>query len=498
MAATLRVTPVVAALMFIVGCSGGDSEASTPTSSSSDSVGATTSSTASATTSIAATTTSTTVAVAPQWTWAWQQDPAQIVAVDTNGHSNVLVDTPDPTTLNNFGLWQVGDETAVAMYMAGDTPTAFSLTPTTATQVDFPAVEMAVPSNGWSLVAVSDPYLVIRYFYGVSEAAVLINSATAQATLLSANTADLPWAARFSADGQYLRFVTTSGDGTSSNVMERDLTTGTDRTVYSYSNYDHVRTDANGDVWIDFRTGDVIAADGSPTNNHRSNDSSIGLWLTGDRTMTYSYACETDCPLTLTPISGSAPAMTYVIPQKTATRGVASWLLADQSLLVLDSETSSYWRLPLNGVGELLGHGDSFQSSSGQGTARYVVFSTDVGDPVTYDSLLNVATGEIIPLPSTAATQGEFSLEFQRAGLLLTQYKSDGGQSIWLMPYDTQSFALLTTDSQTYCPTVLSDGSAICYSYASSGAGAIYRYDTTEGALTRVSDLVVYSLAEGQ
>ena len=423
--------------------------------------------------------------------WAWLQDPAQIVAVNTDGRSNFLVDTPDPATLNNLGLWQVGNETAVAMYTVGGAPTVYVLTPTGASEVDFPAVDMAVPANGWSLEAVSEPYLVIRYMYGVSEAMVVINSDTAEATLVSAGVADLPRAAIFSADGRYLRFVATTADGAASEVVERDLVTGIDRTLYSYSNYDHIRADSTGDVWLDFRTGDVIAADGRPTNDLHSSDPDTGRWLTGEWTMTYSYACTSDCPLTLAPVFGSDPALTYMIPEKTARRGLASWMLDDQSLLVLDAAISSYWRLPLDGGGQLIGHSDPNQSFSGLAESRYVVISTDVGEPAAYDALLDIETGEIIPLPVAAAvSDGGFFLDGGRDGLFLTHYDNDGGQSVWIMSYLTRSFAPLTTDAQTYCYVMLDDGSAICTGVD----GGIYRYEPVSGALTRISDLVVYFL----
>ena len=485
-----RISTVFAALILLVGCSADDNSATSNTAAPTTGAPVVTEAATTEVSTTEATTVPTTTPVAPQWMWAWLQDPAQIVAVNTDGRSNFLVDTPDPATLNNLGLWQVGNETAVAMYTVGSAPTVYVLTPTGATEVDFPAVDMAVPSNAWSVEAVSEPYLAIRYMYGVSEAMVVINSDTAEATLVSAGVADLPRAAIFAADGRYLRFVATTSDGASSKVVERDLVTGIDRTLYSYSNYDHVLADSTGDVWLDYRTGDVIAADGRPTNALHSSDTDTGRWLTGEWTMTYSYGCASDCTLTLAPVFGSEPAMTYMIPEKTARRGLASWMLDDQSLLVLDRATSSYWRLLPDGGGELIGHRDPNQSFSGLAESRYVVFSTGVGEPAAYDALLDIETGEIIPLPVAAGSEGGFALDGQRDGLFLTHYENDGGQSVWLMPYLTRSFAPLTTDAQTVCYVLLDDGSAICYGVDP----GIYRYEPASGALTRISDLVVYFL----
>ena len=433
--------------------------------------------------------------VPPQWIWAWLQDPAQIVAISTDGRVNVLLDTPDPATLNSSTMWQVAPDKAIAMYLDGSAPTAYLLTTTDATELAFPSVHMAAPENAWTLVAVSGPYVVIRYPYGVSEAAVLINSDTAEATLLASNVADLNRAAMFSADGRYLRFVTTAGSGTPSRVVERDLTTGQDRTLYSYSNFDHVFADATGEVWLDYRTGDIVAADGRATNGRHSTSATTGRWLAGDWFMTYDFGCGVDCPLTLVPVFGSEPALTYIIPEKTVDRGLASWALDDQSLLVLDAASSSFWRLTGDGGGQLVGHGDPYQAFTALPNAPYAVISTDAGEPVTYQALLKVQTGEIIPLPVAAENPGELWLENQTNGLLLTQYRSDDSQSVWVMLYDTESFAALPADADTYCYVLLANGSAICYSSASPENEGVHRYEPSSGTLTKISDLTVYFLA---
>jgi hypothetical protein len=372
---------------------------------------------------------------------------------------------------------------------------AYLLTTTDATELAFPRVDMAVPQNAWNLVALSGPHAVIRYSYGMSEAAVLINSDTGEATLLASNVADLSRPAMFSADGRYLRFVTTDRNGgTPSRVMERDLTTGRDRTLYSYSNFDHVFADATGDVWLDYRTGDVVAADGRTTNGERSGDPGTGRWLAGDWFMTYEFGCGVDCPLTLVPVFGSGPPLTYVIPEKTVDRGLASWVLDDHSLVVLDAGSSSFWRLASDGGGEILGHGDPYQGFTALPDAPYAVISTDVGEPVTYQALLKVQTGEIIPLP-VAAGPGEIWLENHPNGLLLTVFGSDDSQSVWVMAYDTGSFAALPADADTYCNVLLADGSAACYSDASPPDGGVYRFEPVSGTLTKISDLMVYLLA---
>ena len=445
-------------------------------------------------TTVAPTTTTSTPDIEPQWVWAWLQDPAQIVAISTDGQTNALLDTPDPGTLGSATMWQVAPDKALTVYLDDGVLTAYLLTTTHAIELAFPSVHMAAPDNGWRLVAWSGPHVVIRYPYGVSEAAVLINSDTAEATLLAPNVADLKRAAIFSADGRYLRFVTTGGSGTPSRVVERDLTSGGDRTLYSYSNFDRVFADATGEVWLDYRTGDVVAADGRATNGRHSTSATTGRWLAGDWFMTYDFGCGDDCPLTLVPVFGSAPALTYIIPEKTVNRGLASWVLDDRSLLVVDFASSSFWRLTEDGGGQLVGHGDSYQGFAAQPNAPYAVISTDDGEPLTYQGLLEVQTGAIIPLPTVAENPGEIWLDIQRNGLLVTQFKPDG-ESVWVMPYDTRAFAALPADAGTYCYVVLTDGSVVCSSDASSEDGGVHRYEPVSGTLTKIFDQTVYLLA---
>ena len=465
------------------------------TTESTEASGAATTVTSTSVTTLAPTTTTSTPDVEPQWVWAWLSDPAQIVAISTDGQTNPLLDTPDPRTLNSVMLWQVAPDKALTMYVEGGEVTAHLLTTTDAIEVAFPSVQMAAPGNTWTLLALSGPHVVIRYPYGVSEAAVLINTDTSEATLLAPNVAGMSRAAMFSADGRYLRFVTTGGSGYPSQVVERDLTSGENRTLYSYSNFDHVFADATGDVWLDFRTGDVIAADGRATNGSHSASATTGRWLAGEWFMTYTYGCGNDCTLTLVPVSGSAPALTYVIPEKSANRGMASWLLDDHSLLVLDFASSSFWRLTEDGEAQLVGHGDPYQNFTALPNAPYAVISTEDGEPVTYSALLEVRTGAIIPLPTVAENPGELYLDLQRNGLLVTRYEPPDGQSVWVMPYDTKVFTALPADADTYCYVLLEDGSAICTSDASSEDGGVQRYEPTSGTLTRIFDETVYLLA---
>ncbi len=504
---TRAVVGVVWATALGLAACGGQAGSGEATTSSTVSGVATTGSTAppSAATTVSPTSTSVTT-VAPttttappvielQWVWAWLQDPAQIVAISTDGQTNALLDTPDPETLGSAMMWQVAPDKALAMYTDDGVLTAYLLTTTDATELAFPSVHMAAPDNTWRLVALSGPHVVLRYPFGVSEAAVLINSDTAEATLLAPNVADLNRAAIFSADGRYLRFVTTGGSGTPSRVVERDLTSGADRTLYSYANYDRVFADATGEVWLDYRTGDVVAADGRATNGSHSSSTTTGRWLAGDWFMTYAYGCGDDCPLTVVPVFGSAPALTYIIPEKTVNRGLASWVLDDRSLLVLDYTSSSFWRLTEDGGGQLVGHGDSYQSFTALPNAPYAVISTDEGEPLTYQALLEVQTGAIIPLPTVAENQGEIYLDLQRNGLLVTQYRPEQSESVWVMHYDTRVFAELPADADTYCYVLLTDGSAICSSDASSADGGVHRYEPASGTLTKISDQTVYLLA---
>ena len=428
----------------------------------------------------------------PLWVWAWTQDPAQIIAISTDGQTNILMDAPDPAAYNNANLWQVGPDKAIAMYVVGRKPITYLLTTTEATELVIPSVQMAVPENPWSLVAVNDPYVVIKYSYGIAEAAVLINTDTANATLIAPNVAEMSPPVHFSADGRYLRFVTTSKDtGFPSQIVERDLTTGQDRTLYAYSNFDHVYSDATGDVWLDFRTGDVIAADGRLINPQPPQNSNQSWRLVGDWIMISEYACEQVCTLTLSPIFGSEPTRTYILPEKVAGYGLTGWLLDDQSLLVFQNASTQYWRLTSDGQGQLVGNTDPFGIST-------TIISTDAGDPAIYDSMLDLRTGEVLPLPVASEDTVDFWIDQFPNGLIFSFFQSDSNQSAWVRTDDSLTFSELPTDANTYCYELLADSSVICQSYVSSDDQGVYRYEPATGTLTKLTDLTVYLLAAGQ
>ncbi len=346
------------------------------------------------------------------WIWVWTQDPAQIISINTDGQSNILMDAPDPAAYNNASLWRVAPDKAIAMYVVGRKPIAYLLTTTEAIELMMPSVQMAVPENPWTLVAVSEPYAVIKYSYGIAEAAILINTDTANATLVAPNVADLPPEAHFSSDGRYLRFVTTSKDmGNPSQIVERDLTTGQDRILYAFSNSNHVYSDAAGDVWLDFRTGVVTVADGRPINPQPPINTNLSRRLVGDWIMISEYACEQDCTLNLSPIFGNEPTRTYILPEKVAGFGLSGWVLDDQSLLVFQNASTQYWRLTSDGQGQFVGKIDPFGLSS-------TIISTNAEEPAIYDSILDPETGEVFPLPVASEDTADFWIDRFPNGLI--------------------------------------------------------------------------------
>ena len=201
--------------------------------------------------------------------------------------------------------------------------------------------------------------------------------------------------------------------------------------------------------------------------------------------MSYSYDCDQDCPLTLTPVFGSEPARTYTLPEKTAGLGPRGWLLDDQSLLVFDFGYSTLWRLTGDGQGQLVGHTDP----SGATTS---IISTEAGDPVIYNALIDTSTGEITPLPITVEDTSDLWLNGFPNGLIVNYYHSDQDIAAWVLPTGSQTYGELPVDVDTSCDQLLADGSVICWSYTS---GLVSRYEPASGTQTQLSDLPIYTLA---
>lgn len=434
----------------------------------------------------------------PQWVWAWTQDPAQFVAVSTTGEVNVLADAPDPETLNNPSLWQIGPDKALAVYYADGQTSAILLTTSEAIGLPLPPLQLEVPENGWDVIARSDPYVVIRHFYSYAQPTFLINTETAEISLISNNVVDFDKAVTFSADNRYLRYVSTdTNSGTPSEVIERDLTSGDERTLYSYSNFDHVYSDATGDIWFDIRTGDLIAADGRPTNSQRDVRASIYRWLVGDTFLTGEYGCVQDCLLTLTPIFGSDPALTFTLPEKLENYGMAGWLLADQSLLAYDFGTRAFWHLRTDGSGDRVGYRDLAANYTFRSFNQRLIGIMDSADSETTSALLDTFSGEVVPLPTTVGTGEYLWTDRYPGGTLWSLYRDDNSLSIWLLPDGSDTFiAVPDAPANTFCDTVLPDGNLVCSQYDETVDGSnLLLLDMASGDLSSIFDQPVYFLA---
>lgn len=437
----------------------------------------------------------------PQWVWVWTANPAQLVALNTTGDVNVLMDAPEPESfiVNGPGLWQVASDKALTVYLLDGQFYAYLLTTTEAISLPLPPLQLEAPENVWQVIARSDPYVVIQHPYSSAEPAFLINTDTAEISLVANNVVDFDNAVTFSADNHYMRYVTTDANsGTDSHVVERDLTTGQERTLYSYSNFDHVYSDATGDLWFDVRTGDMIAADGRTSNSQRDVRANVFRWLVGDYFMTGDYACTQDCPLTLTPNFGDGPALTFTLPEKTENYGGTGWLLEDQSLLFYESGARKLWHLLADGSGEFLGYRAISDNFSFRSPADRLIQVGSSAEATTPSFLLDVHTGEQIQPPWGSVSMMDLPwADRYPGGMLWTLYRADNTSSYWLLPDDSDTFIPLPeVPTDAYCNVVLPDGNLACTEYhEASGVTTLALLDVTSDDLTDLYDQNVYSLS---
>ena len=144
-----------------------------------------------------------------------------------------------------------------------------------------------------------------------------------------------------------------------------------------------------------------------------------------------------------------------------------------------------------DGQGQLVGKTDPIGIST-------TINATDAGETAIYDSMLDLRTGEVYPLPVAAEDAANYRIDRFPNGLILSYFQSDGNQSAWVRTDDSPAFSKLPTDANTYCFEILADGSVICQSYISPEDQGVYRYEPATGTLTKLTYLTVYLLAAGQ
>jgi hypothetical protein len=278
-------------------------------------------------------------------TWYFAVGEGQLVAYALGGEVNVLVETGVDDGV--YG-WRLGPQSAlVALSVADGLYHYYHLTPDAAQPLtfDFETEGLSPPeaANG-KLAAYRDPYVVLM----LSERphlGLLADMDTGMVTPLQ-HPLYYPfnlYSARFSADGQLLRYMGSAPDDSQPwRLQERDLASGEERTIHTLSletNLPYITTDTYGEQWIVSVRGDeghsetLLDSDGS-SEVLPGDQISEGHTLTQlfeDDVIAY-VPCNDQCELQLNPGTENESVL-FVVPQITS-RIEPIARVDDQTLLV--------------------------------------------------------------------------------------------------------------------------------------------------------------------
>lgn len=423
------------------------------------------------------------------WYFAQMIDTDEIVAFTMDG-------TVRPASVN--GDWQyalrVDAETAlIAIAPEGEATSLYRVTPDGATRIDVPESADAFRQP----LAFSNPYLVLRQNSSpLPTTALLINVDTALAQPL---TGQLPALARISADGARLRYL--SADGEQWSLIERALSTGEERVIYSLMTDNPlplISADAHGDRWL-YVTYDennaliynLLNVDGERTQLDAGTREQPVHWsFLNDTLIGSPLGCGDDCAL-LMPRAEDVDK--FPLPA-----GDTYTLLAQptaDSLLVVDSQ-QQFWLLQQNAEPRLVGQynptlifmpahqlvsPDGRYVLAGAGDGRYAVWDLHGYTPVV---LLDARYIGLI-------LYGEY-------GFLIHSYgdETDTGTAY---RYAGGAIVLPHTDAGLYFDLLADGGIVYMLQKADDAIGepGIYRYDPATGTYGSVlpGALLVYPQA---
>ncbi|MEL6406147.1 MAG: hypothetical protein AAFR81_17390 [Chloroflexota bacterium] len=213
------------------------------------------------------------------WHWAWNQDTGELFAYSPTGTVNLLTD--ELNTIYQFGeIWRVSDAQAIALATIDDMQTLYLLD-----SVSAQPVELIFDEATWQYyldssfilepTAYAYPYLALTtsLHTGVytnerlrTRPTLLLNLDTRQIYLLSENSQPV---ARFSADGQHLRYLhlMMTGETFELEIREYDVASNTETIAYRFQEdlLDSViqveDADIHGERWLISRTDDPYYID---------------------------------------------------------------------------------------------------------------------------------------------------------------------------------------------------------------------------------------------
>jgi hypothetical protein len=408
-----------------------------------------------------------------RWFWAIPNGKDQILAFNSTGQVNTILDLTGIQHKGFEPLIRLGDDRAIAFFANNDKPKAFLLTSNVATPIKLPNVQVPIPGNGWQVLAQQGAYIVIAPSGTVTTPAILINGENGQASLLASNIygpTAINYFVRFSADGQSLRYATGQEPV---EVHNRDLKSGTETTFYHSSSY--VSTDSFGEIWNDYAIGTAVTAKGQPIKLKNTDDKTKNILLANGWILETKFDCAAPCTLQAYPSAGEAAALKYSLPVKLVFQTVmigAVQPLDQNSLLVSVQDANAadmlpaLWLLTPDGKSELLGKGLSlnqftpyYRISGLSDDNRYILLYPADGTPAF--SIYDLSAGKEL-FSETLDNPGAFlEVMYFPEGIIV--HEQGDNNHHWVYNYATGTAAEVQPPAGAgYCTAFTAIGQPVC------------------------------------
>ncbi len=398
------------------------------------------------------------------WYFAQLTDSGEIAAISASGTVNRLQARGDL----QYGV-RLDGQTALFLLVQDGESHWYRVTPEQ-------AVEIPMPGNGDALrqaLAASGDHVVLRdRSTALPSPAVLVDAAAAQALPLTGRL--LP-AARFSADGQSLRYLSFNGEQWS--LIERTLATGAERVLYSFASRDPLPSfaaDSHGERWLlPESTGgvDLLTLDGAIAPlNAGSPDQPMAWTFLRDDLVGCGAVCTIQSPTESTTLA--LPADTMVRPLAEPQAG---------TLLALDDQ-NNFWLLSASSAPLKLGSFDPLRifmppSLLVSPDGRYLAAATGDRQYTVWDLITRTPAAQL-----EANYLGQ--VFYSGGGFTAHVYDQPDDQAVLYANGKTVS---LPHPHEALYVTLMPDGGLLCWLQTpveDVGDEGIYRYDPADQTYT--------------
>ena len=296
---------------------------------------------------------------AEQWQFGWENESGLFAAYNPAGTVNPLL-TIDPDFPPKG--WRLTADRALAVLSVQGITGLYLLMPDTIQQILPTQDAAALLAQATTLAGWQEPYAVLVAEDGAFGTGLLINFAENRVVPLSGEVLTPIDNWRFSADGQFLRYLSrVDRDSLDWSLWERSLATGEERALHTLTSaFPTIHADRTGERWI-YRTlqtesrsliHTVVFADGTSQILAQEAVADPITTFTGyqlhlDGLLVFNAPCSVDCRIEQRPLAGGSP-KNYALSNIISPQVQPLVQLDDNLLLVLIENTY----LLLNAAGQ--------------------------------------------------------------------------------------------------------------------------------------------------